>query len=766
MLGLTIGLRALRTAQSSLDVVGQNVANASTPGYARRLSDLRTTEPWMLGRLSFGTGVALDDLRRVHDSLLEMRLLEQRHALGRLDAAGGLLGQIESSLREPGANGISARLDELWNSFSELTSFPDDPALRASLLASAGSLGGSFRELAGRLAATGDQARQHAAGAVDVVNGLLRDLAAVNERVLQSRHAGASLADLADERDRLLQQLSEWVDPQVVERPDGTTDVLLDGILLVSGRGARLLATKARTDGTFDVVTADGRTTLAVGGGRLRGFLDVARLTVPQREGELDRVARELMLEINRIHTTSVSAMGPHTQLTSAVAVGPGQEDDALSTVGLPFAMSAGRLTVNVVESATGAITQHFVDVDPTRMSLNDLAAALDALPHLSSTVDPAGRLRVAASTGYGFDFSTRIDVDPDDAGSFGSDQATLTSGAGPFALSNGDTLTLSVNGAAPVVVTFNSGGFANIAQATAAEVAAIIEAQVGGVSAVAQDGRVVLQSDQAGATSSLQVVATTNPAVFAAGLSDSGATPAVAVALSGAPTAGHSGRFTVQALGDGVIGSTPGLQVALLDGAGATVATFDVGSGYVPGEPIELVPGVKLSLSAGAIQASANDLFEFDLVADSDTADALSSLQLGAFFTGSGAADMAVADDLAADPRAIAGSRSGAPTDGSGFLELLGLKDALLQGLDGKSVAQSYGEMVAGVGLDVSSNESATTSQTQLLASLEARREEISGVNTDEEMVKLLEYQHLYQAAGRFLQSVSQMTDVLFQLV
>jgi flagellar hook-associated protein FlgK len=173
----------------------------------------------------------------------------------------------------------------------------------------------------------------------------------------------------------------------------------------------------------------------------------------------------------------------------------------------------------------------------------------------------------------------------------------------------------------------------------------------------------------------------------------------------------------------------------------------------------------VKLSLSAGSIEQSAGDVFEFDLVGDSDEGDVLVGLQLGAFFTGSGASDIALADEVANDPRRIAGSLTGAPNDGSGFEALLGLKDQTLADLSGRSIAQGYGDLVAGVGFDVQSNESAAASQTQLLTALQSRRDEISGVNTDEEMVKLIEYQHLYQAAGRYLQTVSQMTDTLFTM-
>ena len=766
MLGFSIGLKALRAAQQSMDVVGQNVANASTPGYSRRLSQLSATAPMVFGRFGVGTGVQVNDIRRAHDDLLESRLREQHHVLGRLDSSGSLLRQLEGFFQEPSDNGLAARLDDLWSTFSDLTRSAGDSSYRDGLVQSAQTLSAGFRQVSSQVDSVGVEARHGVESAVSEVNGLLGEIAAVNQRVIKARTFGSTPGDILDERNRLLQSLSDWVDTQVIDRPDGTVDVLIDGMLMASGDRARSLTTRQPADGTLQVLVKEGQQAIEPNSGRLKGFVDLVRDTVPKRRADLDAIARQLLLEVNRLHTTAISSLGPNTQLGAAVSVDPGQTDDPLAPLDLPFMPTAGRLTVNVVASATGEVSQHFVDIDPQSMSLEDLATALSAIPHLSASLDSVGRLRIASEQGYGFDFSSRIDGDPDDAGSFGSDQATLTSGVGPFALADGDTLDVAVDGGAPITVTFSTSDFADITQATAAEVMAVIQQQASGVSATTQDGRLVLASNTAGTASTLQIVAASSSALFTAGASDVGSAQTVKVSLDGAPTDGRSGHFTVRALGDGVIGLTPGLAVELLDENGAAIGSVDVGSGYTPGDPIEIVPGVRLTLSAGAIQQSAGDLFEFDLVGDSDSADILVALQLGSFFTGGGAADFAVADEIASDPRRVAGSRNGDPSDSSNFFALVGLKDAAIDALSGRTFSQTYGDLVAGIGLDVRANGTATSAQTQLLTSLEARRDEISGVNTDEETLKLLEYQHLYQAAGRYLQAVNEMNDALFQML
>ncbi|MSR46801.1 MAG: flagellar hook-associated protein FlgK [Planctomycetes bacterium] len=765
MIGFTIGLRSLRAAQVAMNLVGQNVANASTPGYSRRQVSFAPSAP-MLGRFALGTGVEVRELRRIHDSLVDTRLREQRQVLGQLETSGSLLGQLEGFFQEPSDSGLAARLDDLWNAFSDVASSADDSSFRDGLVQAALTLGAGFRQVASQVESVGDEARQGVDFAVGVVNGYLSEIAALNDRIVKARSYGSAPSDLLDARDEIVKQLSDWVDPQVLERPDGTVDVLIDGMLMASGDRARELVTRQPGDGTVEVLVKDSLQKIDIGGGRLAGYLGLAHLTVPSRRAELDELAKSLIYEINKRHTTAVPATGPYTQLSAAVTVAPGDVDQPLSALDLPFQVKEGRLTVNVVESATGSVTQHFLDVDPESMSLADLAGELDALHNVSASLDSVGRLRVGVAAGFGFDFSARLDVDPDDAGSFGSDHATLTTGTGPFALADGDTLDLAVDGGIPLTVTFSAADFADIGNATAEEVAAVLKAQAPGITALAADGRIVVRSDTAGTSSSLQVTAASSSALFAVGTTDIGTDTAVAVNLTGAPSDGQSGHFTVRALGDGVIGLTPGLAIGLFDQSGTQLASFDVGSGYVPGDPIELVPGVSLTLSAGTVGASSGDVFEFDLVDDPDSSDALVALQLGAFFTGSGAADLDVDGEIVADPRKVAGSRSGSAGDASAFTALVALRDEALESLSGRTIAQGYGELVASVGLDVRTNFTATLAQAQLLQSLESRREEISGVNTDEEMLKLLEYQHLYQAAGRYLQTVSQMTDVLFGIV
>lgn len=125
-------------------------------------------------------------------------------------------------------------------------------------------------------------------------------------------------------------------------------------------------------------------------------------------------------------------------------------------------------------------------------------------------------------------------------------------------------------------------------------------------------------------------------------------------------------------------------------------------------------------------------------------------------FFSGSGAADIAVAVEVATDPRKIAAAaQPNAPGDGS---QALALAEALkTSGLDGK-----YQSLVAKLGVQVRAAAETVDNQNVLVRHLRRRREALSGVSLDEETVNMLKYQQAYEAAARVITAVDQMLDTL----
>ena len=561
------------------------------------------------------------------------------------------------------------------------------------------------------------------------------------------------------------------VDADVIEQPNGSVNVLVSGQLLVASERARALDFTQLTNEDFRVSFADSGEEVAIRDGELRGLFDFAKDVLPDLRGRLDELAQNLIFEFNRVHSTGVPRDGSFSSLTSTYPVTTDIGPPALvplSQTNLPFPPEASDLRISVVNESTGEIEQTTISIDPETQSLTNVATLLSSVANIEASVDGVGILHIQAAEGYTFDFSSRLDPDPDTIGSFGGTTATIggTNG-GPFALADGDELQIEVDGGVAQTVTFNTGDFADIAAATAEEVVAAIQAQTSGVSASIVGGRVVLQSLTDGSTGSLQLTNVTNDPLGTIGLSavlETGTDdPPVEVRASGTYSGEGARNLRFVASGNGEIGVTPGLTVDVYDEDGSLLRTLSVGDGYVPGSELSVSDGIQISFGEGAISADAGDTFEVRAVSDSDTGDFLAALGINAFFTGENAANIDVVQAIQDDPTLIAGGLSGSPGDNENFLKLLSLQEEKIGSLRGETIEGFYGNLVADVGSDGLRSLQFFESQTVLTEFLAQQRDSVSGVSLDEEAVNLLQFQRSFEAAARYISVVdSTMLEVL----
>lgn len=134
------------------------------------------------------------------------------------------------------------------------------------------------------------------------------------------------------------------------------------------------------------------------------------------------------------------------------------------------------------------------------------------------------------------------------------------------------------------------------------------------------------------------------------------------------------------------------------------------------------------------------------------------------AFFTGAGAASIAVNAVVAANTNAVAASSTagGVPGDASNALALADLQYARLLTGGTQTYNDYYASLVSGVGVTLREARSRGEAQTLVLDLLQGQRESASGVSIDEEMVNLVKYQRAYEAASRLVKVADEMLDTL----
>lgn len=771
---LNVGLKALLAAQAGLDTAGHNVANVSTPGYSRQQVLLSSSGSQILNGIAVGNGVEAGTVRRIADMFIGRRMATSAGKMAFLDARLGGLSQIESMLGEPGTDGLSTKMQKLFQSFSNLAADPTDPSVRQSVVSAGVDLAKRFHSLAAGLGELARDTNTQIAGSVDRVNVLTSRIASLNRSIGEFEATGEPANDMRDQRDQAIQELGTFVDVRAFEGPNGSMNVQSGGQLLVGPTNSYAMSAVTGPIGTVVLKIAGHAAPFEPASGSLAGLLSVSNDAGGKHTSELDAVAHNLAFQLNRAHSTGVPTGGPFSQLTGQFAFvdQDGDQlvtDETLAHAGLSFTVSAGELRVSITNKATGEVETTKLDIDPETLTVGDLVSQLDSIAHLSASITSDGRLDLTADPGFGFDFAQRIATSPDTYGTFGGLSASLGSSQEPFTLTAGSTLQITT-GVGSSTVTFQSSDFANIAHASADEVATAINAQIGaiGARAVVVDGRVVLQTLTQGTGASIQTTTGTALGVFGftAGQSSTGQTKAAVPTISGTYTGSANETYTFVPTGDGTIGETTGLGVDVFDGEGNKVATVSVGEGYVPGTPLEFAQGLSVAFALGGVSKTNGNVASVEAVADADTADVLAALGVNALVTGTDAASFALRADIEADPSRLATSSTGDSADVGTLLDLAGVDEASIPDLGGLSASKFYSALVVAIGSDASSSQAMYDTEEVVKNGLEARRQSISGVNVDEELIEFERYQQAYAAAARFLAVVNQVQQELMQLV
>jgi flagellar hook-associated protein 1 len=133
-------------------------------------------------------------------------------------------------------------------------------------------------------------------------------------------------------------------------------------------------------------------------------------------------------------------------------------------------------------------------------------------------------------------------------------------------------------------------------------------------------------------------------------------------------------------------------------------------------------------------------------------------------FFTGTGAADMAVNSAIEGNVDLIAAASTAAalPGDNSTAMAIFDLQNTLTMAGNGSTFDDFYTSLVGDVGSDVRRAGLNLDHQTTMVSHLQNYREEVSGVSLDEEMVNLVKFQHAYNAAAKLITTTDEMMDTI----
>jgi len=233
---------------------------------------------------------------------------------------------------------------------------------------------------------------------------------------------------------------------------------------------------------------------------------------------------------------------------------------------------------------------------------------------------------------------------------------------------------------------------------------------------------------------------------------------------IGGQYTGKANDEFTYTVVGSGTVGVTPNLGMEARNSAGQLIGAWNIGQGYEPGSELPAIQGVKARIGGGTLNNG--DSFSTRVIAQPDTAGILTALGVNTFFQGDTPGSLQVRPDLVMRSELLAGSRSGLLADGSNWQRLVAGLDANTLSGGASNMRKYLTDLTTDVGSKVLDLDQRQTALVSLGAGLEAERQSISGVDPNEELVKLLQYQRSFQLSSRFLRVVNDTLQELLRLV
>lgn len=228
---LGTAISGLNSSQVGIGVVSQNVANAGTAGYVRRtVSNVDSIS----GRT---VGVNNPNVQRLLDRIVQHQLLQESSGAAYTATRAQVFANLDQLY---GAPGSATALDSMYSKFtSSLQALQNDPSSytnRTAVIDAASQLANRLRGLSDGVQQQRAQTEAGIGAAVTRTNELLDQLTDVNARIVNAPQTSAT-ADLRDQRDRIISELSQYVEIRTDERPNGSVSITTaSGTQLFDGR--------------------------------------------------------------------------------------------------------------------------------------------------------------------------------------------------------------------------------------------------------------------------------------------------------------------------------------------------------------------------------------------------------------------------------------------------------------------------------------------------------------------------------------------------
>jgi flagellar hook-associated protein 1 FlgK len=417
-LGAALGIagNALNVFSTGVQVTGNNLANASTPGYIVEDLLLQPAPSYGVPPLILGTGVEAIGVKQQVNQFLQQQILGATSDSSGSNQLSTVYTNLQQQLQALGDNNLSTQFSSFASALSNLANQPSSAALNAQAVDAGTSLANAISTLRTSMDTQRSLDNTQVQQLVNQANNLIKNIVQLNPQITKlesSQLLQSQAGSLRDQRYQDLNQLSQIIPITYTENKDGSLNIYSGSNYLVLGEQSQQLRTvPAGSQGVATVNVQFGTTGGTItgdstSGGQLAAVLQGRDKVLGGFTQSLDTLTSSMISAFNQIYASGEGTDG-FTSVTSANTLS--DPTVSLSQAGLAFPPQNGSFQLQVLNTTTGLTSTSTINVnltgEPGDTTLNSLAAAINGVANASATVTPDGHLQLSAASGYQLKFS------------------------------------------------------------------------------------------------------------------------------------------------------------------------------------------------------------------------------------------------------------------------------------------------------------------------------------------------------------------------
>jgi len=725
---------ALQIAQAGILVTSQNVAGTSVEGFSRRTANTVMNALAPNSLMLNGSSFAVEGFTRQYSSLLGAQLLNQQAKSTNSETLTQYVSMIDSVIADKSA-GLSSAITDFFNTMGKYAAEPTNKALASAITASANVVAQRLSGISNIVERLKNDSSTGLNDAVRQINTHLPALGTINQKIIEANRPGNSApsADLLDQRDRILTNLQKLIGGQSLINQDGTATHLVNGLPLVERGLANSISINSNGKSLAvnfqqpNSSSSYSQTIQKVDSGQMGALLTLSNEFIPLIEQRLNTTAISLVKVANEaVVDNSVSPIAIFGFKVGSNTFKNFNESNL--TVAVPSFSLNSEIDVKNLYESLGSIAKN----ESTSVDFKPLSAGQTlTIAGLTFTAGSSGATAAQVSSAFANISETNTHSALNTSKSLSSTAgASYTGGTFTSGTVSGWNSGAATNNLATFTSSTSSLNVSNLTASGSSSASVSFRSMASGETLTIAG--LTFTAGSSGATAAQVSSAFAN-------IADTNTHSALNTSKNLSSTAGGSytgGTFTSGPVSGWNSGAAANESVTFL----TSTVSQNVSNLTASGSLATNLPTITMNLFPAIITStegySGNSLF------------LVNKLTAANFIS------VAPTDPLLY----YSNSNLQTPKISSENANTAQLKSSLF----GNLVA----DLVTDVGVQVATWNNSKKADDAVLSNLKEQREQLSGVNLDEEAANLLKYQQLYSASTKILQTGNQMFNTLLAIM